>query len=45
MRLVAPRLGLVRDNLVRRAAIFNILLDDVSLTVSPVFFRHGDAHC
>jgi len=26
---------LVRDNLVRRAARFNIMLDDVSLTVSP----------
>lgn len=28
---------LVRDNLVRRAARFNILLDDVSLTVRPHF--------
>ena len=28
---------LVRDNLIRRAAIFNIMLDDVSLTVSPTF--------
>jgi len=26
---------MVRDNLVRRAALFNILLDDVSITVRP----------
>ena len=28
---------LVRDNLIRRAAIFNIMLDDVSLTVTLTF--------
>ena len=28
---------LVRENLVKRAARFNIMLDDVSLTVSPLF--------
>ena len=30
---------LVRDNLARRASRFNIMLDDVSLTVSLYFYR------
>jgi prohibitin 2 len=29
---------MVRDNLVRRAALFNILLDDVSITVRSIAF-------
>jgi hypothetical protein len=33
---------LVRDNLVRRAARFNIMLDDVSLTVSTVCHLYKD---
>lgn len=33
---------LVRENLARRAARFNLVLDDVSLTVSTRFLSRGD---